>query len=100
MLILLLSTYVRFVGFNDTFEKVALIAHSLAYTHEHEPSGVLVHLDVPSKLSCADTFLRIENEGDSEEPLLHVYLALMENGADSAAEGGIASVTVKASAEL
>ena len=77
-----LPTHVSFVHFNDILEQLAFLArHGSTDPLLHVPSGLMGRLDIAPQLIAGQAFLRVDHEGDRQEPLLQRDLSALENGA-------------------
>ena len=90
------ATCICFTNFDDPLQKLEVLHHSSPYSHCHVPSRVLIHIEVASKLTRADAFPGVKDQGDCQEPLLQIQVCPVENRADRDAIRGIAGVAVVA----
>ena len=76
-----LAADVGFVGFYNAIQEHAVVYHCLANLHTHPVSCRLGDVQVAGKLATGDAFLGVQQNRDSQEPLLQRDSGCLENGA-------------------
>ena len=89
-----------FVSLNDAPEKHLVVHHCLPDLHTHTPGSRLGEFEVTGKLMAGDTFLSVEVEGDSKEPLLERDAGLLKDSAGKDIETALAGMAVPAAYKL
>ena len=79
---------------NDAGQQLTLrfLCHGLANLHRYSPGRVLVDFQIAGQLEGRQAFLGIQDQHDSQEPLLQWHVAMMEYRAYCYAERRFAVV--------